>query len=64
MSDTIKGDPGNKEIWSARANGVGTGWKTSKTIKKRTHKIERQENKPKHDDLELLNEPIQLDLFE
>jgi len=27
-------------------------------------KIERQENKPKHDDLELLNEPIQLDLFE
>jgi hypothetical protein len=45
MSRSIRGSNMNREIWSRRANGAGTGWRTHWYIKRRTHKIERQEGK-------------------
>ena len=46
MSKTVRRNksPGS-EIWSKRAGGALTGWTCNKEAKKRTHKIERRQNK-------------------
>lgn len=51
MSRTLKGSKASREIWSRRAKGVGTGWLSNHVIKKITHKIERQLNKPRLKDI-------------
>ena len=46
MSRTKRGSkPPGWEIWSKRAGSAMTGWNTSAYMKKRTHKMERQEGK-------------------
>ena len=58
LSRTKKGSKAGREIWSKRANGVGTGWLSNHVIKKITHKIERQENKVRPNEIEGSNAEI------
>jgi hypothetical protein len=50
MSRTKKGGKApNEELWSKRGF---CGWKNCKFVKQKTHRIERQQNKPKPKDFQ------------